>query len=498
MKANRENDSYDVAVIGLGPIGLALATLLAAKGIRVVAIDPNRLVCQHPRATHIDDETMRTLQTLGADSLETEFLRMTGYTLRKADGTPFMVHEWPFAATDQGWFSDYMFHQPDFESQLRGRLATDPNVDLWLGWEVNSIEESKDGVQLRLEERESAQAATLRAAYVVGSDGANSFVRKWMASEVEDFHASQRSLIVDIFAFEQPKSLPPTAVFILCRSPLPLTYVPIHPPMLRFELMLGSEHKAHEMEDPNYVYEMLSPYIRPGKYRIMRTDAYEWHSHLVRGWRKQRVFVAGDAAHTMTPMLGQGMCSGLRDVTNLAWKLALVIKGISSEDLLDTYELERSPHVQGQVVESAKLGNLIEAIGKGQIKELGGNPEQVERELPILGPGLTDAPKGPIGRLAPQPRSGDGRRLDDVAGYNFTIVGSPAVIEAAESRTQETWQRLGAVVVPEQGPFVEQWLSSNGADAAIIRPDRYAFALTHGPKELEAATKSLANRLFKQ
>ena len=72
------------------------------------------------------------------------------------------------------------------------------------------------------------------------------------------------------------------------------------------------------------------------------------------------------------------------------------------------------------------------------------------------------------------------------------------MIEAAESRTQETWQRLGAVVVPEQGPFVEQWLSSNGADAAIIRPDRYAFALTHGPKELEAATKSLANRLFKQ
>ena len=102
---------------------------------------------------------------------------------------------------------------------------------------------------------------------------------------------------------------------------------------------------------------------------------------------------------------------------------------------------------RARLLSSAKLGNLIEAIGKGQIKELGGNPEQVERELPILGPGLTDAPKGPIGRLAPQPRSGDGRRLDDVAGYNFTIVGSPTVIEAADDRTQETWQRLGAVVV---------------------------------------------------
>ena len=498
MSANHRNDSYDVAVIGLGPIGLTLATLLAAKGIRVAAIDPNRVVCQHPRATHIDDETMRTLQTLGADSLETEFLRMTGYTLRKADGTPFMVHEWPFAATDQGWFSDYMFHQPDFESQLRGRLATDPNADLWLGWEVNSIEQSKDSVELRLEERETARVATLRADYVVGSDGANSFVRKWMASEVEDFHASQRSLIVDIFAFEQPKSLPATAVFILCRSPLPLTYVPIHPPMLRFELMLGSEHQAHEMEDPNYVYEMLSPYIRPGKYRIMRTDAYEWHSHVVRGWRKQRVFVAGDAAHTMTPMLGQGMCSGLRDAANLAWKLALVIKGVSPEDLLDTYEVGALSACSGPSGRVRQAGKSIGAIGRGEIKELGGNPEQVERERPILGPGLTDDPKGPVGRLAPQPRSGDGRRLDDVAGYNFTIVGSPAVIEAADNKTQETWRRLGAVVLSEQDPFVEQWLSSNGADAAIIRPDRYAFALTHGSAELEAATKNLGNRLFKQ
>jgi 3-(3-hydroxy-phenyl)propionate hydroxylase len=72
------------------------------------------------------------------------------------------------------------------------------------------------------------------------------------------------------------------------------------------------------------------------------------------------------------------------------------------------------------------------------------------------------------------------------------------VIEAADNRAQETWRRLGAVVLSEQGPFVEQWLSSNGADAAIIRPDRHAFALTQGSKELEAATKNLANRLFKQ
>lgn len=61
MSANHRNDSYEVAVIGCGPVGLTLAHLLSAKGIRVAAIDPNRLVCQHPRATHLDDETMRTI-----------------------------------------------------------------------------------------------------------------------------------------------------------------------------------------------------------------------------------------------------------------------------------------------------------------------------------------------------------------------------------------------------------------------------------------------------
>lgn len=83
-------DTYDIAVVGCGPVGLTLARLLSAKGLRVAAIDPNRIVCHHPRATHLDDESMRTLQTLGAADLEERFLRQTGWTLQLPDGAPFL------------------------------------------------------------------------------------------------------------------------------------------------------------------------------------------------------------------------------------------------------------------------------------------------------------------------------------------------------------------------------------------------------------------------
>jgi 3-(3-hydroxy-phenyl)propionate hydroxylase len=138
----------------------------------------------------------------------------------REDGAPFLALEMLQVETDQGWQSDYMFHQPDFESRLRGSLAAEPHVDLWLGWEVTALKQYEGGVEISLKEQKTAQVTTLRAAYVVGSDGVSSFVRQWMTTEVEDFHATQRSLIVDIFPFEHPEGLPRTSAFIHCRPNL--------------------------------------------------------------------------------------------------------------------------------------------------------------------------------------------------------------------------------------------------------------------------------------
>lgn len=99
----------------------------------------------------------------------------------------------------------------------------------------------------------------------------------------------QTSLIIDVFPFEHPDSLPRAAGFVRCEADLPVTSVPIAPPMLRFEFMLAAGTDIHEAERPDNVYRLLSRWFSPGEYRIMRTDAYEWHAHLVHGGRQGRI-----------------------------------------------------------------------------------------------------------------------------------------------------------------------------------------------------------------
>ncbi|GAA1959438.1 bifunctional 3-(3-hydroxy-phenyl)propionate/3-hydroxycinnamic acid hydroxylase [Amycolatopsis minnesotensis] len=481
-------DTYDIAVVGCGPVGLALARLLGLQGLRVAAIDPNRIVCHHPRATHLDDESMRILQALGAADLEQRFLRQTGWTLRRPDGAPFLEFAHAREESEQGWRTDYQFHQPDFESRLRGLLASEENVDLWFGWTVTAIDQDSGAVSVTMANRAANRVTTLKAAYAVGSDGANSFVRQVMGAEVEDLEGTQRSLIVDIHPFRHPPALPAASGFILCEGRRPITYVPIFPPMLRFEFMLLDEDDAAALERPQAVYDALSRWIEPGSYRIMRADTYEWHARLAHGWRSGKLLLAGDAAHEMPPMLGQGMCSGLRDAANLAWKLAAVVGGTSPDSLLDTYESERAAHVRPYIVESARQANLIESFGIGESHPELAAPRTLEPLRPPLGPGLTGQPGGVAGRLSPQPRAGDGTRLDEVTGYNFVVVGKQAV----PAEIADLWQRLDVSVVADAGPAVDAWLAANSATAAIVRPDRYAFAVTADAAELEAATKELA------
>ncbi|MBB5631545.1 bifunctional 3-(3-hydroxy-phenyl)propionate/3-hydroxycinnamic acid hydroxylase [Sphaerisporangium krabiense] len=486
--------THDVIVAGAGPVGLALTRLLAMRGHRVALVDPNRVVCHHPRATHLDDETMRTLQTLGAADLEPRFLRQEGWQLRGADGSVFLTFEMPARESDQGWFADYQFHQPDFESRLRGLLA-DEHVELLLGAELTGFSQTGDAVTARVLDRRTGQERVLRAAYLVGADGANSFVRRGTGVEVEDLQGTQRSLIIDVHPFEHPASLPVTSGFIYCEDERPVTYVPIFPPKLRFEFMLKDGDDARALENPARTYDLLSRWLTPGSYRILRTDVYEWHARLVRGWRQGRVLLAGDAAHEMPPMLGQGMCSGLRDAMNLAWKLSAVLSGADAA-LLDTYESERAPHVRPYIVESARQSNMIEAFADPAARPEPGPAQVLERYRPLLGPGLVAAPDGVAGQLSPQPRTAEGVLLDDLVGYRFLVAGDRATIGAVSQDTREAWERLGAVVLDEPPAALAAWLASHGADAVIVRPDRYTQAAVAGAAALEEATRALSERLL--
>lgn len=497
LPPRRADQAYDVVVVGAGPTGLVLATLLADAGTSVAIVDPAAVACHHPRASHIDDETMRTLQAFGAAD-EDSFLRHEGHEVQNANGDVLVSMLMNGPRTDQGWWSDYQFHQPAFESRLRGRLADADRATLWLGWRGVELRQDSDGVVLSVESTRTGERHVLTARYLVGADGAGSWVRRTIGSEMEDLHGTQTSLIVDIEPFVETESLDPRRSFVRSSAGWPVTYIPIAPPMLRFERMLREEDDPREHERPEAVYELLRPWFVPGSYRIMRTDAYQWHSRLAKGWRSGRVLLAGDAAHTMPPMLGQGMCSGLRDATNLAWKLTDVVAGRSPEALLDTYESERWAQVRPLIEESARQANVIESTDFApDVTPSRTEPHVIvmSQSRPPLGPGLLGDAEARTGVLAPQPASDAGARFDDLAGYRFAVYARPAVIDGVDDETRAVWADLAIVVLDLPSAERDDWLSAHACDAVLVRPDRYTFATTTGPEDLKAATMRLRESL---
>ncbi len=498
MKRNDDGNDVDVVVIGAGPTGLALASLLSAAGASVATIDRGRLPLAHPRATHLDDETMRTFQAIGLSDLEPTFSPVGTYRFYDPDWRPVMAVAMDRGVTDQGWQSDYMFHQPDFEAVLRGRLNDDPQVQTCFGWEMTGLSDAGDRVSVQLREISSGQERDLSASFAVGCDGAHSLVRKLMGCVETDHGATHRSLIIDIHPFvDRPGELPQWDAFIQAGVRNPLTFVPIAAPRLRFELMLRPEDKTAAFERVDRVHEVLAPWFSSDQYRILRADTYEWHAITVTPWRSGRLLVAGDAAHQMPPHLGQGMCTGIRDALNLAWKLPRVVRGESPLDLLDTYESERGPNAATYVTISGELANQVETM-QPQMSADDAEPVAKEEEpmrLP-LGPGV-HAEEDLAGTLSAQPTLSDGRRLDDAVGYRFAVVGDPDCLTAASEQTKDAWKTLDVAVLDERQEALIEWLRDLGVSAALLRPDRYFFGTAKTAADLDRLTELLQTQLHR-
>jgi 3-(3-hydroxy-phenyl)propionate hydroxylase len=260
--------------------------------------------------------------------------------------------------------------------------------------------------------------------------------------------------------------------------------------------MLRPQDDAREFERVDRAYQLLSPWFKADEYRILRDDVYEWRSIVPSPWRRGRMMIAGDAAHTMPPMLGQGMCSGIRDALNLAWKLPRVVHGQSPVELLDTYESERRPHTTTFVEISARLANDIEHMEPEAPPEGVAPPTTTSEVLrPQIGPGVRDDGAEPAGVLSAQPRLADGRLLDDEVGFRFAVVGDPEVLAAADARSREAWEALDVAVIDGRHDEVIEWARSLGAGAVVIRPDRYIFGVAESGADLDRLTELLSARL---
>lgn len=473
---------FDVGIVGFGPVGATLATLLAKQGLSIAMLERDGAPASQPRAGHIDGEVMRVFQAAGiAEELAPTLRVGVGMKFVSADGR--LLLDWPRPQEIglQDWYASYRFHQPTLERLLRAEFARVSSHPARLRCDTYALEEGADGVTIRYEDLSRGTLEALRCRFVVGCDGGRSTVRRFMGSVNRDLGSHERWLVVDIELNEAVDTLEAATVQI-CDPARAVTVAQMAGNRRRWEFRLIEGDDFARITEPESVWALLAPWVRPDQAKLERAVVYTFHATIVDGWRRGRMLVAGDAAHQMPPFMGQGLCSGIRDASNLAWKLAAVVGGQAADTLLDSYEAERGPHVHAFIREAMRLGEIIQATGPevaGRDQRMAANPEFLKTVTPRLGAGLHGNAPAPAGTLAPQPRLGSGIRLDDQVGSGFVLLATEGF--GADPALTALLHAAGVPLVPGAATA---WLDTIGAKAALIRPDRYVLGVVNSVEDV--------------
>jgi len=425
---------YDVAIVGLGPTGATLANLCGMHGLRTVVFEKSTSPYSQPRACHLDAEVARVFQQCGLEeelhhqltlSQGMEYVDGRGHSLFSFEG-----FERPALL---GWHEDYVFLQPQLELLLRRGMTHHRNVDVRLAWDVSSIDTLLD-----------------EATFVVACDGGNSRTRDSLGIAMSDLGYDEQWLVVDVMLQREPVPALPGIIQQVCDPSRLSTFVPGHRTHRRWEFQLQPD----EQPDP---WKLLAPWgVTRHHGELVRAVPYRFHALLADQWRggpDGRVFLAGDAAHMMPPFMGQGLCSGVRDAANLAWKLADVVQGRATDALLDTYQAERRPHAEAVIALSIEAGRTLERLA-AEPTDLP-HPSQPDPRRWSRLPGLDLGGEFPVGHQLPQPG-----RLDSRLPLGWVWVAADAEFAA-----------------PDRYPVVVEPQATFGERAVLVRPDRYIAAV---------------------
>ena len=390
-----------------------------------------------------------------------------------------------------------------------------PAATVHRGWCAEALAQADDHVELTLRRvgepqcgvlEPTGETETVRARYVVGADGANSFVRAAAGIGFEDQGFAERWLVVD---------LKPDDVEALSYLPAPCQWCdPVRPHMhtrngrthRRFEFMLLPGERPEDFADVSRAWALLEPWVTPADGVLVRHAIYEFRGRLATTMRAGRVLLAGDAAHTMPPFMGQGLCSGVRDAANLAWRLDLILGGASDDDLLGGYTAERTPHDEWIVNLSTEMGRVSCTLDPQAAAErdaaLRATDAPPPLALPPLETGTLAAGRPLAGHRAVQGVVRvDGRegRFDDVVGKEFVLL-TRRPVDLADDHVAFL-ERIGARAVALDGledldGRLTAWLDEHGLDAVLVRPDAYVFGAVAALDDVPALVEDLRAHLF--
>ncbi|MFJ6895144.1 bifunctional 3-(3-hydroxy-phenyl)propionate/3-hydroxycinnamic acid hydroxylase [Streptomyces hokutonensis] len=514
----------DVVVIGYGPVGMTLAALLAQRGVDVLVIERHAQRWALPRAGHLDGETMRTFQGLGIGP-DVELVARPMLEWALTTGEHDVLTTIALGESGSGWKADYLSHQPEFEEIIDAR-ARQLSVRVHRGDTAVSLEQDEDRVLLSVRPTDDpdAEGYTVESSFAVGADGADSFVAEALGVRRHNLGFSARPQLVVDFEHRNPDRDLPALREVR-------QVLDIRRPHLagrwsggrwsRWEFAALAHESREDLEHEAACWELLHPWgITPEDGRIVRRAVYEFESSLVHSWRCGRVLLAGDAAHTMPPFMGQGMCSGVRDAVNLAWKLLAVLSGDADSSLLDTYESERVPHVKAMIEMSMAVGDMVlmtdpgAAARRDEMLRTKGGP--VPALFPRLGPGLvrgaehhdgvdSDGRPARQGRVV---RQGKLALFDDqfpVSGWKIVSrhriplemfnEGQRATLGALGVEFAHVSRAAGDDHFVDLDGDYDLWFRGTGRKAFLCRPDNYVFGSVRTLDELPALVDELTETL---
>ena len=481
---------HDVIVVGLGPTGATLANILGEYGLDVLVLEREESVYPLPRAVHFDDEAMRVFQSVGLAEAIGRDARVNVGT-KFVDANMDLMLDWsrPQQIGPLGWYPSYRFHQPDLEAELNNGLAARDTVTVKRSANVAKITDHGDLVTVAYDNDGVTRTVTGR--FVVGTDGARSVVRSSMDSVWEDLGFQERWLVIDV-QLAKPRHDLGDFTIQTCDRLRPTTYVRCPRDWRRWEISLKPDETVEMVTDESFIWPKLRPAITPQEGTIRRKAVYSFESKLATKWREGRRLIAGDAAHLMPPFLGQGMCTGIRDAANLAWKLVAVLKWGATEDILDSYEMERRDHARIYIETAVSVGEMMNSAETAEALTHAIRPDG-SAQMQSINRGLERAigPAGDnfAGMRMPQPSLRDGQRLSDAMQGRFAIIGRGAALQMVDLPASQ----LAIAVNADEHDEVDIMLASLGVEAVLLRPDFYCFGAqtTAGTKGLDSLVKTL-------
>jgi 2-polyprenyl-6-methoxyphenol hydroxylase-like FAD-dependent oxidoreductase len=476
-------ERVDVVIAGAGPTGLMLAGDLAARGVSCTVLERRADTSNLTRAFAVH---ARTLEQFDARGLAEELLA-TGSTV---DRFNFFGGSVGVTLAELPSRFPFLLVTPQYnvEDVLR-RRAERLGARIVLGSRVAGLEQDADGVTVRADTSipssdttaAPAPAATeYRASYVIGADGVHSAVRELIGVAYPG-HAVVRSLILADVRLADP----PGDALTLDGAASGFAFIAPFGDGFHRVFAWNRNHQVDDGApvDPDEVRELLRQVFGTdfGMGEVRFLSRFHSDERQAPTYRVGRVLLAGDAAHCHSPAGGQGMNTGLQDAANLGWKLAAVVQGAASPDLLDSYEAERHPvgklvlRSSGALVRLALVGPhlgravrdtfagaalRVPAVARkatGVITGIGIDYARPHGAHPLVGKRVADLP------LTPDGTSKSATRLYEALRTNrFVLVSRDAGTVGRPSAESGTTPDLDYVVSPEAP-----------AALVLVRPDGY-------------------------